>query len=118
MHLFEHTDYRAWWGRWNDTSRIADSSRTWAGLSGLYLDSAARLGRSLRVPMLVGESLPGRPDLVRSAGLVSPEALDWRTSVSRELQWTTRDSGADLWLDDIELAGVSISDFLQPLDRP
>lgn len=181
----------AWWGRWNDTSRIADSSRTWAGLAGLYVDSTARLGRSLRVPMLVGDPLPGRPDLVRSAGLViklggvealdsasvwhslarvdsivfwakgtgtiqlrvksrsattphlsghfqtefvlssswvrfafapgdlpSPEGLDWKTSRARELQWTTRDSVADLWLDDIELPGVSISDFLKPLYRP
>lgn len=177
----------AWWGRWNDTSRIADSARTWAGVIGLYLDSSARLGRSLRVPMLVGDPIPGRPDLVRSAGLVikvgglenldsasvwhslaqvdsivfwakgtgtiqvrvksrsganpslvghfqteivltstwaryafapsqlpSPEGLDWRSSRARELQWITRDATADLWLDDIELAGVGLSDFLRP----
>lgn len=177
----------AWWGRWNDTSMIADSARTWAGVTGLYADSATRLGRSLRVPMLVGEAISGRPDLVRSAGLViklggvenldsasvwhslsrvdsivfwakgsgtiqfrvksrssvdplqaghfqtefvltsswvrhafapgdlpSAEGLDWRTSQARELQWTSRDAIADLWLDDIELAGVAISDFLRP----
>ena len=177
----------AWWGRWNDTSRIADSARTWAGVSGLYLDSSARFGRSLRVPMLAGDAIPGRPDLVRSAGLViklgglealdsgsvwhslarvdslvfwakgtgaiqvrvksrsgtdrslvghfqadivltsswtryafspsqltSPEGLDWRSSRAREIQWTTRDATADLWLDDIELAGVDLSDFLRP----
>lgn len=177
----------AWWGRWNDTSRIADSARTWAGVAGLYIDSSAREGRSLRVPMRVGDSIPGRPDLVRSAGLVlklggdegldsasvwhslervdsvvfwakgtgtillkvkarasssggttghfqvqfalsptwkrhawapadlpSPEGLSWRTSVAREIQWTTREPSADLWIDDLELVGVVLSDFLAP----
>jgi hypothetical protein len=59
----------AWWGRWNDTSMLADSSRTWAGTSGLSTVSTSWSGRSLRVPLLVGDTIPARPDLQRSAGL-------------------------------------------------
>jgi len=60
----------SWWGRWNDTSSLIDSSRTWAGTPGLATDSSAWSGRSLRVPMRVGAAFAQRPDLVRSAGVV------------------------------------------------
>lgn len=60
----------AWWGRWNDTSALLDSARTWAGTPGLATDSSAYLGRSLRVRMKVGAPLAADPTRVRSAGLV------------------------------------------------
>lgn len=60
----------AWWGRWNDTSAIPDSARTWAGTPGLATDSSAYLGKSLRVKMKVGAPLGADPTRVRSAGLV------------------------------------------------
>jgi len=176
----------AWWGRWNDTSMIVDSARTWGGTPGLSTDSGAHSGKSLRVPMRVGAAFPTRPDIVRSAGLqlmiggredldsqavwfpmagidsvvfwakgsgtisfeikarsasdhaqggvfkhsfvlgaawtrcafaasefTSAEGLVWSRSQVRELWWTTRDPVADLWLDDIELAGIRISDLLR-----
>lgn len=176
----------AWWGRWNDTSMVADSSRTWAGTSGLSTDSGAWSGRSLRVPMRVGDTIPSRPDLQRSAGLqlkiggdetadsgsvwhdlsvvdsivfqakgtgsftlrfkarqrsapartgwlsasfvlspgwtrfvfrpsdfASSEGLVWSDAHAREILWVTRDSTADLWLDDIRLHGPRLTDLLR-----
>ena len=60
----------SWWGRWNDTSALVDSSRTWGSTLGLNTDSSSWSGRSLRVPMLVGAPLVQKPSQDRSAGLV------------------------------------------------
>lgn len=176
----------AWWGRWNDTSMVPDSARTWLGTSGLSTDSGAWSGRSLRVPMSVGDTIPSRPDLQRSAGLqlkiggdesadsgsvwhdlsildsivfqakgagsfalrlkvrqrstptragwlsapfvlsagwtrfvfrpsdfASSEGLAWSDAQVREILWVTRDSSADLWLDDIRLHGPHLTDLLR-----
>jgi len=176
----------AWWGRWNDTSMFVDSARTWAGTTGLATDSGAWSGRSLRVPMRVGDTLPSRPDIQRSAGLqlkiggdelldsgavwhdlslvdsivflakgegvlslqfkvrqrdaaqrtgwlkaslvlgptwtrhvfrpsdfTSAEGLTWSGAQAREILWVTRDSVADLWLDDIRLHGPRLTDLLR-----
>ncbi|MCB9496399.1 MAG: hypothetical protein H6686_05880 [Fibrobacteria bacterium] len=59
----------AWWGRWNDTSANPDSFRTWSGIVGLASADSSWEGRSLRVPMLVGDTIPSRANLNRSAGL-------------------------------------------------
>jgi len=59
----------AWWGRWNDTSALYDSARTWAGTNGLADADSAWFGKSLKVDMLVGAPVPGHPELNRSAGL-------------------------------------------------
>lgn len=59
----------AWWGRWNDTSAIYDSARTWAGTTGLAIADSAWSGKSLAADMLVGSPIPGHPELNRSAGL-------------------------------------------------
>ncbi len=176
----------AWWGRWNDTSMLADSSRTWAGTSGLSTDSTSWSGRSLRVPLLVGDTIATRPDLQRSAGLQlklggdeaadsasvwhdlslidsivflakgagsltfqikarprgapastdwlkaafvltpnwsrfvlrptdfsSAEGLSWSSAQARDILWVSRDSVADLWLDDIRLHGPRLTDLLR-----
>lgn len=59
----------AWWGRWNDTSAIYDSARTWAGTTGLSTADSAWSGKSLVADMRVGSPITGHPELVRSAGL-------------------------------------------------
>lgn len=59
----------SWWGRWNDTSAIYDSARTWAGTTGLATADSAWSGRSLVADMRVGSPISGHPELVRSAGL-------------------------------------------------
>jgi hypothetical protein len=59
----------AWWGRWNDTSALYDSARTWAGTTGLTTAESAWSGKSLNAQMLVGSAIPTHPELNRSAGL-------------------------------------------------
>lgn len=59
----------SWWGRWNDTSTLYDSARTWAGTTGLAIADSAWSGKSIRAEMLVGSPIPGHPELNRSAGL-------------------------------------------------
>lgn len=59
----------SWWGRWNDTSALYDSARTWAGTTGLATADSAWSGRSLVADMRVGSPISGHPELVRSAGL-------------------------------------------------
>ncbi|MEN9355345.1 MAG: hypothetical protein RL318_2670 [Fibrobacterota bacterium] len=60
----------AWWGRWNDTSALVDSARTWAGTVGLATDSSAWQGKSLHLPMRVGRPLAANLTMERSAGAV------------------------------------------------
>lgn len=59
----------SWWGRWNDTSALYDSARTWAGTTGLATTDSAWSGRSLVADMRVGAPISGHLELVRSAGL-------------------------------------------------
>lgn len=59
----------AWWGRWNDTSALYDSARTWTGTAGLTTAESAWSGKSIKAEMLVGSAIPGHPELNRSAGL-------------------------------------------------
>lgn len=59
----------SWWGRWNDTSMVYDSARTWASTNGLSTTSGAWKGKSLHATMRVAGAIVGHPTLVRSAGL-------------------------------------------------
>lgn len=95
--------------------RDVDSIVFWAKGKGTFtVGINARSGSALHTfeDTLVLDSAWQRIALARDQFKTSG-GLDWSESEMRELVWKTSDSLADLWLDEIQIIGIGISDLLR-----